>query len=91
MGYYDLPASIDYILNNTGYKKLTYIGHSMGTTMYFVLGSTRPEYMDKVMAMVALAPVAFPWNIRSPLANFLMRLHSVLNVSIFSTFPSKIC
>ncbi|KAG8336164.1 hypothetical protein J6590_050364 [Homalodisca vitripennis] len=79
MGYYDLPASIDYILNVTGHERLFYIGHSMGTTMYFVLGATRPEYMHKIHAMVALAPVAFPWNVRSSLANYLNKLHFILN------------
>jgi predicted alpha/beta hydrolase len=29
---YDLPAFTDYILAYTGYAKLGYIGHSMGTT-----------------------------------------------------------
>uniref|UniRef100_A0A1B6M7U3 Lipase n=1 Tax=Graphocephala atropunctata TaxID=36148 RepID=A0A1B6M7U3_9HEMI len=92
MGYYDLPASIDYILNVTGHSQLFYIGHSMGTTMYFVLGATRPEYMDKVQAMVAMAPVAFPWNIRSSLTNFLHRLHMILNgmariLDISEVFP----
>jgi hypothetical protein len=32
MGLYDVPAEIDYILNVTGYEKLSYIGHSEGTT-----------------------------------------------------------
>ena len=32
MGVYDTPAHIDFILEKTGYKQLTYIGHSEGTT-----------------------------------------------------------
>ena len=32
MGLYDLPAEIDFILNNTGNAKVTFIGHSMGAT-----------------------------------------------------------
>lgn len=28
IGYYDLPAMIDYILKETGFTKLGYIGHS---------------------------------------------------------------
>lgn len=30
MGFYDIPAELDYILNVTGREKLVYIGHSMG-------------------------------------------------------------
>ncbi|XP_049310337.1 lipase 3 [Bactrocera dorsalis] len=28
IGFYDLPASIDYVLNKTGYDKMAYFGHS---------------------------------------------------------------
>ncbi|OWR52888.1 hypothetical protein KGM_201191 [Danaus plexippus plexippus] len=48
MGYYDLPAIIDRVLNETGTPSLTAIGHSRGNTIFFVLGSTRPEYNSKV-------------------------------------------
>lgn len=59
-GTKDLPASIDYILATTGRDRLIYVGASMGTTMFWVLGATRPEYMSKVTTMVAIAPVARP-------------------------------
>ncbi|KDR15392.1 Lipase 3 [Zootermopsis nevadensis] len=65
MGVYDLPAEIDYILTNTGQKDLSYVGHSMGTTMFFVLMSLKPEYNAKIRHMVALAPVAFLRNTKS--------------------------
>jgi pimeloyl-ACP methyl ester carboxylesterase len=32
MGLKDLPAEINYIKNITGVEKLTYLGHSMGST-----------------------------------------------------------
>lgn len=32
MGDYDLPAMIDLAINKTGVAKVTYVGHSMGTT-----------------------------------------------------------
>ncbi|CAL8080479.1 unnamed protein product [Orchesella dallaii] len=59
MGVYDVPAMIDYILDFTNHTQLTYIGHSMGATMFFVAMSLRPEYNEKVEMMYALAPVAF--------------------------------
>lgn len=61
MGYYDIPATIDYIMAITG-DKLYYIGHSMGTTMLFVMTSTRPEYNAMLRLAFALAPVAFLWK-----------------------------
>jgi lysosomal acid lipase/cholesteryl ester hydrolase len=59
MGYYDLPAMIDFILQSTGEKKLSYVGHSQGTTQFFAMAASRPEYNDKVKVMSALAPIAF--------------------------------
>jgi pimeloyl-ACP methyl ester carboxylesterase len=70
MGVYDLPAVVDYILNKTGESKLYYIGHSMGTTMSYVLLSERPQYNSKFRAMISLAPVAFTAHITSPLRDF---------------------
>lgn len=62
IGVFDLPASIDYILNETKSKKLTYIGFSQGTTCLLVLLSMRPEYNNKIIEANFLAPVAFMRN-----------------------------
>jgi hypothetical protein len=37
----------------------------MGTTMFYVLMSMKPEYNAKIRHMVALAPVAFLRNTKS--------------------------
>lgn len=64
MGVYDLPATIDYVLaHSEGYKQLHYIGHSQGTTVSYVLGAERPDYMKKIKLMQSLAPSAFFINI----------------------------
>ncbi|TMW47666.1 hypothetical protein DOY81_007256 [Sarcophaga bullata] len=67
IGVYDLPAMLDYVLLNTGFKKLGYFGHSQGTTSFFVLCSMRPEYNEKITMMHALAPVAYMKHVKSPL------------------------
>ncbi|KAK7076518.1 hypothetical protein SK128_021905 [Halocaridina rubra] len=67
MGYYDLPAAIDYILKETGEKDIYYIGFSMGTTVFWVLMSERPEYSSKIKFMVAMGPVAYVKNTEGPL------------------------
>ncbi|XP_048512118.1 lipase 3-like [Athalia rosae] len=59
MGYYDLPAMWDYVLEQTGQKTLMYVGHSMGTTAGFILLSLRPEYNKRVKLFVGFAPVAY--------------------------------
>ncbi|CAD7082804.1 unnamed protein product [Hermetia illucens] len=71
IGYYDLPAMIDYVLRNTGVSALNYVGHSQGTTSFFVMTSLRPEYNAKIKAMHALAPVAFMGNMDNPLMKIL--------------------
>ena len=58
MGLHDLPAFIDFILITSGARNLTYIGHSQGTTQFFVGASLMSEYFqNKVNLFVALAPI----------------------------------
>ncbi|KAL1114995.1 hypothetical protein AAG570_007818 [Ranatra chinensis] len=59
MGTQDLPDIIDYIVKTADKHKIDYVGHSMGSTMFFVMASERPEYNDKIDNMVALAPVVY--------------------------------
>ncbi|XP_014270326.1 lipase 3 [Halyomorpha halys] len=82
MGVYDLPAEFNYIFAVTGRPKLYYIGHSMGTTMMYVLLSVRPEYNSRINLFISLSPVAYMSHIRStvfrilygPLAHALMKM-----------------
>lgn len=68
MGIHDLPASLQYVANTTQKPgEIIYIGHSMGTTMFFVFSSTLPEVAKNVQIMVALAPVAYMTHLRSPI------------------------
>lgn len=68
IGYYDLPAVIDYIVKQKPYDfELNYIGFSMGTTVLFTLLSTRPEYNEVLSSGIALAPVAYMSEIKGPL------------------------
>ncbi|KAG5674585.1 hypothetical protein PVAND_004539 [Polypedilum vanderplanki] len=59
IGNYDLAAMIDRALEINGRKRLFYVGHSQGTTSFFALLSTRPEYNAKIIQAHLLAPVAF--------------------------------
>ena len=63
MGLYDVPAMTDFILKTTeGKNKIgklaAYIGHSEGTTQFFIGASLKPDYYkEKVNLFVSLAPV----------------------------------
>jgi len=67
MGIYDLPATIDYILEQTNQSQLHYIGHSMGTCMFYVMSSMRPEYNHKIRVQISFAPIAYVHNMKSML------------------------
>lgn len=68
MAIYDLPGVLSFIGNYTNQTgEIIYIGHSMGTTMFFAYSSTHVKAPDTVKMMVALAPVAFMSDVRSPI------------------------
>ncbi|XP_019872667.2 lipase 3-like [Aethina tumida] len=69
IGVYDLPTSIDFVLNKTGYQKLHYLGHSQGATSFLVMASVKPEYKEKINVFVGLAPAVFFDHFRHPLLN----------------------
>ncbi|CAL4123766.1 unnamed protein product, partial [Meganyctiphanes norvegica] len=92
MGVYDLPASIDYVLEKTNAQKLDYIGYSMGTTAFFTMMSERPEYSKKVHFMVGLGPVAYIHNMKGPfaaLAPFVASIEAMMDMlGQYELFPS---
>lgn len=97
MGYYDLPATIDYIVANTGQKKINYIGHSQGTTSFFVMLSEKPQYNDKINKFIAYAPIIYANNIRSPIVDVFSKISSPIyvrnnpsNVSQFVYFSTTV-
>ncbi|CAH0553821.1 unnamed protein product [Brassicogethes aeneus] len=55
----DLPANIDYISNVTKEKALFYVGHSQGTTAFFMLTSAKPEYNKKFKLAISMGPSVF--------------------------------
>ncbi|XP_026761354.3 lipase 3-like [Galleria mellonella] len=78
IGRYDLPAMIDYTLEKTNQKQLVYIGHSQGTTSFFVMCSERPEYNDKIKLMVALSAVSYLSHTKSPIVKLISSVSPVI-------------
>ena len=57
IGVYDLPAIIDHIVDETGYDKITYMGHSQGVTCLMAGSTLRPDYFNaKINLAINLAP-----------------------------------
>ncbi|KAM6183154.1 lysosomal acid lipase/cholesteryl ester hydrolase [Erethizon dorsatum] len=67
MAKYDLPASINFILNKTGQQQVYYVGHSQGSTIGFIAFSQLPELAKKIKLFFALAPVVLMDFSTSPL------------------------
>jgi len=65
MGIYDVPAVTDKMISVTKTKKIFYIGHSMGTTQYFIGLSEIPSMNDKIEAGFMLAPIAYMGHLNS--------------------------
>ncbi|KAM3834495.1 lipase member K-like [Vipera latastei] len=68
MAKYDLPASIDFVLQKTGQQQIYYIGHSQGTTIAFIAFSSNKQLASKIKLYIALAPVATVKNAKTSLA-----------------------
>lgn len=88
MGYYDLPATIDYILNVTKQEKLVYAGHSQGATQLMVLLSTRSEYNSKIVQAHLLGPVTFSSHMPHPFAHFFAENFDDFAAGVFNFGPS---
>jgi len=83
MAQFDLPASINYVLNKTGKEKLVYVGHSQGTTIGFAAFSSNQQLSEKIELFISLAPVAFVGNQRFYLLKFLASLPAARILSVF--------
>lgn len=85
IGQIDLPTMINFALGKTGESRLHYIGHSQGTTSFFVMGAldNGRTMMPKIKSMQALAPVAFMSNCKSPFVRAFSPFITSLSVSVF--------
>ncbi|XP_044018740.1 lipase 3-like isoform X1 [Aphidius gifuensis] len=58
IGYYDVPRTIDYVLNATNQSSLICVALSMGTTLSFVTLSEHPEYNSKIKLVIESGAIA---------------------------------
>lgn len=83
LGVYDNPSFIDFVLNTTGQEDLYFVGHSQGTTTYFIMTSERPEYNQKIRLSIMWAPVTYTSNIFNPIARLAGDFISIDRVSMY--------
>lgn len=81
IGIYDIPAVIDFVLSDTNQQQLFHIGHSQGSTSFYVMTAERPEYNDKIIAHFSYAPAAYETNMRSPFISMFAKTTFLLTVS----------
>lgn len=79
-GYFDVAASIDYILNRTGLDKITAVGFSEGTSALIALTSTRTEYQKKINLVSLLSPIGYMGGVTSPIYVLAVNFLNVLQV-----------
>ena len=77
----DLPAMLDYVMEQTGKEKIQYVGHSMGTTTFMVMNSLDQSWADKVELAVLLAPIGYVEHMASPI-KYLVPFLGVIDVSL---------
>lgn len=84
-GRYDLPAVFDYVLQKTGKKQLSYVGHSMGGMVLAVYLATHPH-----PPLAAAVVVASPLDFRDPslLTRTLLRDAWVGRITAFVPTPT---
>ncbi|XP_068617398.1 lipase member J-like [Battus philenor] len=78
IGQHDLPSMIDYVLEQTRMEALYYVGHSQGTTSFYVMISLKPDYNKKIKVMFSLAPVAWMGHVKSPIVKMFSPSNKIL-------------
>ncbi|KAF9151429.1 cholesterol esterase [Linnemannia schmuckeri] len=73
LALFDVPDTVDYILNRTGAPSLVYIGFSQGTAQAFASLSINPDLNDKISLFIALAPATTPPGLENGLVNSIVK------------------
>lgn len=67
---FDIPNSIDYILDITKEKKITYIGFSQGSAQGLASISLNNQLNDKIELFIGLSPAMIPKGLNNPVCSF---------------------
>jgi lysosomal acid lipase/cholesteryl ester hydrolase len=83
MSQYDLPATVSYVLKETGASNISYVGHSEGTIQAFAAFSDNQAVAAKINLFVAFAPVTTVYHQKSPLFSVMADLGAAEWLTIF--------
>ncbi|KAJ7668499.1 Alpha/Beta hydrolase protein [Mycena polygramma] len=81
--WHDIPDSIEYILECTKAKTLSYVGFSQGTAQAFAALSIHPQLNEKVNVFIALAPAMSPAGLAASIVDGLMKASPTLMFLFF--------
>ncbi|SZF01808.1 unnamed protein product [Blumeria hordei] len=71
--FYDIPDTIEYILQTTMATSLSYIGFSQGTAQAFASLAVHPKLNKKINVFIALAPAMSPPGLSNSVVNALVK------------------
>jgi lysosomal acid lipase/cholesteryl ester hydrolase len=80
---YDIPDSIQYILNLTKLSNLTYIGFSQGSAQAFAALSINSKLNTQINQFIAIAPAMTPRGLNNSLVDSLMKTSPNIMYLIF--------
>jgi len=97
MALYDVPAFYKYIQEQTNGKKLTWIGHSQGTSQFFAAAldvKTKVFIENNTNKFIALAPIVYMKNIGSTIFELVAKGKEVINfaaseLQLYEVAPSS--
>lgn len=83
LGQYDVVAQIDGVLKETGVSKVTYVGHSQGTSQIFYALATNEDYLkERINLVVAFAPILRLGNTTDPVLKHLAVARPLLESTV---------
>lgn len=85
--FFDIPNSIDFVLEETGKDKLTYIGFSQGTAQAFASFSVNPDMNHKIEQVIAISPATTPHGLYSKFLDIFLKSSPI---TIFLLFSRKV-
>ncbi|KAI0894096.1 alpha/beta-hydrolase [Annulohypoxylon nitens] len=71
--FYDIPDSINYVLETTKQTSLSYIGFSQGTAQAFASLAIHPKLNEQVNVFIALAPAMAPAGLNNGIVDALIK------------------
>ncbi|RLV93652.1 Sterol esterase TGL1 [Spathaspora sp. JA1] len=81
---FDIPNTIDYILQVSGVEKLTYIGFSQGSAQAFASVSVNIDLNQKIDQLIAISPATTPHGLYSKFLDILLKSSPNITYLMFS-------